>query len=469
MTGNISKSKGFKGDRGDTGPRGPQGEKGDAANLYLRYNQETGDLYYTTEYVPSINTAPYIGDNGNWYVFDGISQTFVDSGVASSGNVSERYISEYIDKQTAIIKSDIEGLQKKINEEAHFRGYLSTNAKVQALEATPNDFAYSAESNTKWVYDAVNGWQDTGTPVPDQLTPASDTTPLINGEASSGTENAYARGDHRHPTDTTRASVVELNTKADKSTTLAGYGIEDAYTKENVDSMIKNNIKIISVDYPLDLTIFDNYLEAGFYIFIAANDIISEVYTLQVETYVNGNEAYQILTEANGTMRTRYIELYEPYPIWGSWYSYSGIISLNNLLKKKADSTALDTKADKPIIETINPGVFYAFNFLNNYNKEIRLLSTGLIEIEFYIANGEYQEDYTAGLSFDSNDTPTEIIYTSNNIINWVGVDCSTVDGLSILQPSANTHYDIVFYYNGNQFIGLVNGYVPASGNVVSE
>lgn len=130
---------------------------------------------------------------------------------------------------------------------------------------------------------------------------------------------------------------------------------------------------------------------------------------------------------------------------------------------------ALDTKADKPIIETINPLVFYAFNFLNNYNKEIRLLSTDLKEIEFYIANGEYQEDYTAGLSFDSNDTPTEIIYTSNNIINWVGVDCATVDGLSIFQPSANTHYDIVFYYNGNQFIGLVNGYVPASGNVVSE
>ena len=120
-------------------------------------------------------------------------------------------VKTYVDGQADIIKADIEGLQAQINEEAHFRGYLSSNAKIQALEATPNDFAYSAESGTKWIYDAENGWQDTGTPVPDQLTPASHTTPLINGVASVGTEESYARGDHRHPTDTTRASVEDLN------------------------------------------------------------------------------------------------------------------------------------------------------------------------------------------------------------------------------------------------------------------
>lgn len=120
-------------------------------------------------------------------------------------------IEAYIDDKTVVIKADVEGIQKQINEEAHFRGYLSTNAKIQALDATPNDFAYSAESNTKWVYDVSRGWEDTGTPVPDQLTPASDTTPLINGEASVGKEEAYARGDHRHPTDATRVSVEEFN------------------------------------------------------------------------------------------------------------------------------------------------------------------------------------------------------------------------------------------------------------------
>lgn len=120
-------------------------------------------------------------------------------------------IHEYVDEQTAIIKTDIEGLQKQINEEAHFRGYLPTNAKIQAMEATPNDFAYSAESGTKWVYDDELDWIDTGTPVPDQLTPASDATPLVNGVATPGVASEYARGDHRHPTDTTRLGVEEFN------------------------------------------------------------------------------------------------------------------------------------------------------------------------------------------------------------------------------------------------------------------
>ncbi len=110
---------------------------------------------------------------------------------------------------TEIMKADVEGLQQQINEEAHFRGYLSTNAKIQSMEATPNDFAYSAESGTKWVYDAELGWQDTGTPVPDQLTPASDATPLVNGVATPGTSNEYARGDHRHPNDPTKVSFTD--------------------------------------------------------------------------------------------------------------------------------------------------------------------------------------------------------------------------------------------------------------------
>lgn len=110
-----------------------------------------------------------------------------------------------------LLNLDVQGIQKQINEHSHFKGYFPTDAKIQATEATPNDFAYSAESGTKWVYDKVDGWQDSGTPVPDQLAPASELTPLVNGEASVGTENAYARGDHRHPTDTSRASAAELN------------------------------------------------------------------------------------------------------------------------------------------------------------------------------------------------------------------------------------------------------------------
>ena len=111
----------------------------------------------------------------------------------------------------------ISSIQEQINTESHFRGYLATNADIQALKATPNDFAYSAQSGTVWVYkDGITGWQDTGKGVPDQLTPASESTPLPNGEASKGQENAYARGDHVHPSDVTKVDKTEFDEFVDE-------------------------------------------------------------------------------------------------------------------------------------------------------------------------------------------------------------------------------------------------------------
>lgn len=121
----------------------------------------------------------------------------------------------HVDELINAVSVDVEGILQRMNEEAHFRGYVATNAKVKAMAGTPNDFAYSAESGTKWVYDESRGWQDTGSPVPDQLTPASDATPLMNGVATAGTATEYARGDHRHPTDTTRVSQEEFNALKD--------------------------------------------------------------------------------------------------------------------------------------------------------------------------------------------------------------------------------------------------------------
>ena len=61
----------------------------------------------------------------------------------------------------------------------------------------------------------------TSTDIPEGAA-ASTTVPKMAGVAAVGTEMAFARGDHVHPSDTS---------KADKATTLAGYGIADAYTK----------------------------------------------------------------------------------------------------------------------------------------------------------------------------------------------------------------------------------------------
>lgn len=58
---------------------------------------------------------------------------------------------------------------------------------------------------------------------------ASTASPKMDGTASAGSSSAWSRGDHVHPHDTS---------KADKATTLSGYGITNAYTKTEVDNLI---------------------------------------------------------------------------------------------------------------------------------------------------------------------------------------------------------------------------------------
>lgn len=91
---------------------------------------------------------------------------------------------------------------------------------------------------------------------------ASNVTPKMDGTASVGTDTGFARGDHVHPSDTSKANAADvykktetyskaeidqkgfltehqdISGKADKSTTLAGYGITDAYTKTETDNKI---------------------------------------------------------------------------------------------------------------------------------------------------------------------------------------------------------------------------------------
>lgn len=43
-----------------------------------------------------------------------------------------------------------------------------------------------------------------------------DGSPLMDGTASSGSSSAFARGDHVHPKDTTKADVTALDAKANK-------------------------------------------------------------------------------------------------------------------------------------------------------------------------------------------------------------------------------------------------------------
>ena len=99
---------------------------------------------------------------------------------------------------------------------------------------------------------------------------AATADPLMDGTAAVGSSAKWAKEDHVHPTDTSRAAAADLEAletrvgtaegdidsletrmgaaesdidalesgKADVATTLAGYGITDAYTKTEVDSLV---------------------------------------------------------------------------------------------------------------------------------------------------------------------------------------------------------------------------------------
>ena len=51
-------------------------------------------------------------------------------------------------------------------------------------------------------------WQKIKAYVSGQIPGSSSTTPAMDGTASTGSETTYARGDHRHPTDTSRAPLA---------------------------------------------------------------------------------------------------------------------------------------------------------------------------------------------------------------------------------------------------------------------
>ena len=132
----------------------------------------------------------------------------------------------------------IQGLVNQFDTYHHyFQGYYEHTADIQELEAERGDYAYNGETNTIWVFDTV--WSDTFDPIPSDMGGKTQTTPLMDGEASVGSENYYAAGDHRHPTDITRASVEELNAH-----------IND---KTNPHSVTKEQVGLGNVDNTSDI------------------------------------------------------------------------------------------------------------------------------------------------------------------------------------------------------------------------
>ena len=109
---------------------------------------------------------------------------------------------------------------------------LSTNDFTNTLKSKLDGIAEGAEANVNADWNAASGdaqiLNKPSIPSPSSITPAMD------GTASAGSSTSFARGDHVHPHD---------SNKADVATTLAGYGITDAYTKNEVDAKVSSVYK----------------------------------------------------------------------------------------------------------------------------------------------------------------------------------------------------------------------------------
>lgn len=261
---------------------------------------------------------------------------------------------------------------------------------------------------------------------------------------------------HNKFVDVNSRSDELFDTKADK---------EDTYTKTEVDE--KLDVKADKSEIPIKVSDLENDKN---YVTPEETEVFVHSDTLASD-YYSANYIDNIVNEVSDKLSTKAdsADVYDSVYIDGQMASIG--MTLGDIMTELQDTNyriadLYTNKADKTTIIYITEPIF-SFEFSALDNVEIR--GEVLTSLSFTFGDDEYGDDYTSGISFDSGETPTAIDYTDSGILNWVGVDCTTSNGLSIFQPSPNTHYDIVFYFNGRQFIGLVNGFVPATGNVVSE
>jgi hypothetical protein len=186
------------------------------------------NLRYGTAVVNLFNNHLFVYREGddeepNDGIWEDCGMMFIGQATNTAWGVVKGSASDYkvsVDPDTGEMTCNLEGMQVTINGiiadqalEQHFRGYFSTTTEIATLpNPKDGDYAFCAETGTKWAYDA-DSWIDTLDTVPDQTVPASDTTPLMDGTAAPGTSEEYARGDHIHPTDTGRAPTSHTHTK----------------------------------------------------------------------------------------------------------------------------------------------------------------------------------------------------------------------------------------------------------------
>lgn len=296
------------------------------------------------------------------------------------------------------LQSDIDGIQQQLSETQHFRGYYETTAQVQSISNPHSgDYAWNAQTGTVWNYST--SWSDSGVAIPDQTVPKSSTTPLMDGTATLGSTNTYADGAHRHPTDTTRASVTALNSETESRTAA------DNNLQSQIDD-IKDGTTVVGAAEVANALEHIARLDAG----SDLNDCIPEdAEQLCVWSCWSTAEAPSILHIPNGLSRTFYVTAYK------TWSGLTGQYRvIQTLYECGGDNRIFNRAADNSGGSTVFPDWKQVVYTDGSYPT----LGAGYLAKELIVSNGANTNRYYKLCTFTSPkiDISNSFIFLINGI-----------------------------------------------------
>ncbi|KAA6404354.1 MAG: hypothetical protein EZS28_000117 [Streblomastix strix] len=333
---------------------------------------------------------------------------------------------------------------EELNRQIHFKGYNLLNTDIKQLENSANgDFAFSAESGTVWMYD--QNQYNSGDTVPDQVTPASDATPLADsGTGVAGISNEYSRGDHKHPL---QVSIVLPS----KDTSVGNIGSDNTCARSDHQYPI----------YTADTIPVSDSVD-GSYGTVAAYARIDHFHPINVQTKAqivpavngirnNGTSAYysrhdhihpQQLTYDGNLIALKFIKTgglaTEILSANGDTKDINGVVDI------ATDQTITEKKIKKLI--QVNPTV----DGIYNEGRQIsRSINNQWSNIQFgcdpYSNSGFIDNQWIMGTSVDTNINPLCFIISKS------GQKFQANKGLQI-SADENT-----LTFNGNGFVDVVN------------
>lgn len=172
--------------------------------LFVEKNPYSDQEFESTDYysvltariaaVLNVTThAPSINNLGHWVLWDDTAQEYYDSGINATG--PQGPAGQAGPQGTSIISVTKE----------------SGTGAAGTTDVYDVNLSDGTVAGTFNVYQGADG----------QGSPGS-ATPLMDGNATAGSANAYAREDHVHPTDTSRASATDLSTLQNSVTDMQG-------------------------------------------------------------------------------------------------------------------------------------------------------------------------------------------------------------------------------------------------------